>query len=163
MDYWQRLQALKLYSIQRRFERYKIIYVWKIIQGIVTNPGIQINNDRGSRTGLTCKIPKHTKTFREKSFMVTGPRLFNELPKDIKEFQFPNLNEENHHEAVEAFKGKLDKFLTTIPDEPNLSGEYSKRITGINTLGQKTNSHMFLRSFCLLMKPSVLQANQKAV
>ena len=138
LDYWSRLKALKLYSIQRRFERYKIIYVWKIRQGFVLNPGIQFNEDEGSRSGLTCRIPKHTMTLREKSFMITGPRLFNQLPKDIKEF--PNYHEDNQHQAISAFKKKLDKFLETIPDEPNLSGEYSKRIQGVNILGQKTNS-----------------------
>ena len=38
MDYWSRLQALKLYSQQRRRERYVIIYVWKILEEIVPSP-----------------------------------------------------------------------------------------------------------------------------
>ena len=37
MDYWTRLRELNLYSLQRRRERYIIIYVWKIIQGLVPN------------------------------------------------------------------------------------------------------------------------------
>jgi len=37
-DYWQRLKHLNLYSIQRRFERYSVIYVWKILHGLVHNP-----------------------------------------------------------------------------------------------------------------------------
>ena len=31
-NYWERLHELKLYSLQRRRERYIIIYVWKITQ-----------------------------------------------------------------------------------------------------------------------------------
>ena len=31
MDYWERLRELNLYSLQRRRERYIIIYIWKII------------------------------------------------------------------------------------------------------------------------------------
>ena len=32
LNYWERLHELKLYSLQRRRERYIIIYVWKITQ-----------------------------------------------------------------------------------------------------------------------------------
>ena len=32
LNYWERLQELKLYSLQRRRERYIIIYIWKITQ-----------------------------------------------------------------------------------------------------------------------------------
>ena len=35
LAYSERLVSLKLYSIQRRRERYCIIYVWKIIEGSV--------------------------------------------------------------------------------------------------------------------------------
>ena len=34
---WDRLSHLKLYSLQRRRERYAIIYVWKILEGHVPN------------------------------------------------------------------------------------------------------------------------------
>ena len=30
LNYWERLHELKLYSLQRRRERYIIIYIWKI-------------------------------------------------------------------------------------------------------------------------------------
>jgi hypothetical protein len=35
-----RLKALKLYSLERRRERYTVLYMWKIIRGLVPNPGI---------------------------------------------------------------------------------------------------------------------------
>ena len=41
MSPWQRLKFFKLNSQQRRFEHYRIIYVWKIIQGLVPNPGLE--------------------------------------------------------------------------------------------------------------------------
>ena len=138
MDYWTRLKTLNLYSVQRRFERYKIIYVWKILQGLVVNPGIEFNDDLGSRTGLTCKIPKHTMNLREKSFMISGPRLFNSLPKEIRECPLKSV--QDSQVSVNHFKSKLDNFLKDIPDEPNLSGDYSKRMQGINNLGERTNS-----------------------
>ena len=37
LNYWERLKALSLYSLQRRRERYLIIYVWKIVQGLAPN------------------------------------------------------------------------------------------------------------------------------
>ena len=37
LDYWQRLKKLKLMSLQRRRERYSIIQVWKIYNGLAPN------------------------------------------------------------------------------------------------------------------------------
>ena len=37
INYWERLYELKLYSLLRRHERYKIIYIWKITQHMVPN------------------------------------------------------------------------------------------------------------------------------
>ena len=39
LTYWERLSKLKLYSLQRRRERYRIIYVWKILEELVPNIG----------------------------------------------------------------------------------------------------------------------------
>ena len=61
LDYWQRLQCLNLYSLQRRRERYRIIYVWKVIEGLVPNisdsasAGIQCKHN--ARLGRTCVVP----------------------------------------------------------------------------------------------------------
>ena len=33
--YWERLKLLKMNSEQRRIERYKILYTWKVLQGLV--------------------------------------------------------------------------------------------------------------------------------
>ena len=40
MDYWDRLVHLHLFSVQRRRERYMIIYIWKIIHGLVPDIGL---------------------------------------------------------------------------------------------------------------------------
>ena len=144
LDYWQRLKELRLYSIERRFERYFVIYVWKILNGLVVNPGIEVNENYCTRSGLNVKVPKFTLQLREHSFMVKGPTLFNSLPKELKEF--PNLHLNDPRAAVTAFKKKLDNHLKIFPDEPNLSQEYSKRMTGINLLGDKTNSIIRIRN-----------------
>ena len=56
LNYWDRLSALKLYSQERRMERYRIIYVWKIIEGIAPNVGIETH--MSTRHGRLCKIPQ---------------------------------------------------------------------------------------------------------
>ena len=43
-SYADRLSMLKLYSLQRRRDRYTIIYVWKILESIVPNLNIPICN-----------------------------------------------------------------------------------------------------------------------
>ena len=47
--YWDKLQYLRLFSQERRRERYQIIFIWKISQGLVS--GYQIPFSQNSRTG----------------------------------------------------------------------------------------------------------------
>ena len=35
LDYWERLQSLRMYSQERRRESYQIIFIWKLSQGLV--------------------------------------------------------------------------------------------------------------------------------
>ena len=51
---------------------------------------------------------------RNQSFQVAGPRLFNCLPKYLR-------NTKNC--SIEEFKEKLDAFLTRVPDEPKVNFE----------------------------------------
>ena len=54
-NHWERLKMIKLSSIERRHERYKITYIWKVVNGLCPNFGLdweyQCNN------GLMIKIP----------------------------------------------------------------------------------------------------------
>ena len=43
-DYWQRLKELKTYSLERRRERYLILFMYKIITKIYPNPGFDLSN-----------------------------------------------------------------------------------------------------------------------
>ena len=45
LPYWDQLKELKLYFLERRRERYMIIYVWRIIEGQVPNT---CTTERGS-------------------------------------------------------------------------------------------------------------------
>jgi len=53
LNYWDRLSTLKMYSQERRTERYQIIYTWKILEGTVPNVGI-----KSTRQGRLCKVPQ---------------------------------------------------------------------------------------------------------
>ena len=35
LNYWEKLKELKLYSQERRRERYQICFIWKLSQGLV--------------------------------------------------------------------------------------------------------------------------------
>ena len=121
-SYWTRLKILKMNSEQRRLERYRIIYTWKILEGLVPNCGIETvnifdpNETESDRRGRRCIVPK-IKTFavaqRQQSFQVGGPKLFNSLPANIR-----NMTKC----TVDEFKMKLDQFLTKLPDEPKIGG-----------------------------------------
>ena len=116
LSYWERLAKIKLNSQQRRIERYQIIYVWKTLEKLVPDTNIKLSNDESSRVGRMCKVPalkpKERKK-REESFQTAGPKLFNCLPKSIR-----NLK----RIGVEEFKEQLDQFLSTVPDEPKIGG-----------------------------------------
>ena len=116
MNYWERLKELRMNSQQRRYERYRIIYMWKVLEGLVPNPGvIQCDSGRGGRQ---CKVPPLSKTapkriqsLRETSFQVHGARLFNCLPEKVRN---------KTKCSIEDFKETLDLFLTQITDEPKI-------------------------------------------
>ena len=116
LNYWERLQKLKIYSQERRMERYRVIYIWKILEGISPNCGIQ--ETHSDRRGREVQVPKvkgngRFQTIREGTFQIHGAKLFNSLPKSVR-----NIS----RTSVDEFKVALDKFLQTIPDEPKLPG-----------------------------------------
>ena len=56
LSYNERLKALKLYSLQRRRERYCIIYVWEVLEGLVLNFSDPIIATLSDRRGRSCTI-----------------------------------------------------------------------------------------------------------
>ena len=115
-DYWTRLKSLCMLSQQRRLERYRIIYTWKILEELAPNCGLTVQPS--GRRGREFKVPllrgkPSIKTLRSQSFQVNGPQLFNSLPVNIR-----NLTKV----SVGEYKEKLDKFLMKIPDEPKVDG-----------------------------------------
>ena len=118
-DYAQRLRKLRMYSIQRRNERFKIIYLYKIKEKLVPN----ISKEHGlifrtsGRRGCICDIPHfppggRARKARDSSFALTASDLWNSLPKCVR-----NITGKD----VMFFKNKLDKALAFYPDIPRCS------------------------------------------
>ena len=111
-SYWQRLKILKMNSEERRMERYRIIYTWKVLEGLVPNCGIE-KIQTGENSNRRCRIPSGKSKQRAQSFQVGGPKLFNSMPANIRDTSNCSLDD---------FKEKLDRYLTNIPDEPKIGG-----------------------------------------
>ena len=111
LDYSDRLVYLKLHSLQRRRERYCIIYVWKIIEGLVPNFSNPIVCSYSDRRGRSC-IVSHVHvgrlgTLAFNSFRWRAIRLFNAMPSHIRCISSC---------SVLSFKCKLDLYLRNIVD-----------------------------------------------
>ena len=123
-----------MYSQERRMERYRIIYVWKIIEGHVPNCGIDLAQEN-ARLGRKCQIPKlkpngrrAIQTLREHSLQINGARLFNCMPKKLREAKF----------CQEEFKYELDQYLSTIPDQPRIGKLIPEAVCRVS--GKQSNS-----------------------
>ena len=133
-DYWTQLKKLHLYSLERRRERYIIIYIWRILEHQVPDltSGEIYSINEGGRLGrkssfpsISNSAPPEIKKIRYASLSSRGPQLFNILPAELR-----NLN----NCSVEIFKRALDRFLTNIPDEPLIPGYTAMRRADSNSL-----------------------------
>ena len=115
--YDERLKLLNLYSVQRRRDRYQIIYLWKIIEGLVPNLSTPITCTYSERRGRSCVV-SHVNmgrlgTLSYNSFRWRSIRMFNKLPKYVRIVSSC---------SVDKFKSQLDKHLRNIVDLPCQSG-----------------------------------------
>ena len=115
MNYYERLKELNLMSLQRRRERYVLIYLFKILHHTVPND-VGIIFYENHRLGIKSRIPP-LPPFRaqlsafDHSFCVNGPKLWNLLPKSI-----------NNISSFFLFKQELDKFIARYPEHPLVNG-----------------------------------------
>ena len=119
LDYWERMAEFKLYSQERRRERYAIIFIWKCAVGLVD--GYRLDFTNSARRGRLCEVrhvnknaPAQVRRVSESSLAVKGARCFNLLPREVRDMSLPNSN------SVVPFKTKLDHFLSSIPDQPTV-------------------------------------------
>ena len=119
-----------MFSIQRRHERYRVIYVWKILENLVPNPGITVTHSRETRLGrrVGAANQRGVSNFTESTFQVQASKLYNSLPKDLH-----NLTKCE----VGDFKAQLDASLSTLYDEPPSPGHIPR---GLTLAGLSSNS-----------------------
>ena len=111
LNYRERLAKLRMYSQERRRDRYMIIFIWKISMGLVDGYALEFMGE-GARRGKECLVaevvrnsPACVRRARENSLSVKGARMFNLLPAELR-----NL----HSDKVQHFKSHfLKKFLTS--------------------------------------------------
>ena len=122
LNYWECLLQYQLYSLQRRRERYMIIYIWKIFEGHVPNVNNKILANYTIRFGRKCQICPNNK--HKSKITSIGVSLFNRMPKHIRDISGTK---------IDSFKKALDKFLRQVPDEPHVSG-HPQRQSNSNSL-----------------------------
>ena len=79
-----------------------------------------MNTLHSPRRGRLVEVPPYKKNApaavrkaREASLSVKGARLFNVLPRDLRD---------TNTGTVDQFKARLDDWLATIPDQPTIEG-----------------------------------------
>ena len=91
-DYMDRLLHLRLYSQERRRERYQIIFLWKISQGLVQGYNIEFkNNDRRGKMAVPHPVPRHAcaavRRARESSLGIKNIQLFTSLDQNTERYK----------------------------------------------------------------------------
>ena len=71
-DYIERLSSLKMYSQERRRERYQLIFIWKISQGLVQGYSLEFSNsERRGRMVVPHPAQRHATQSRA-SFLLSN-------------------------------------------------------------------------------------------
>ena len=114
-----------MYSQERRRERYQIIFIWKLSQGLVK--GYNLPFQQNERRGLLVTVPPMAanspaavRKAREASLQIKGARLFNLIPRDLRDMTGV---------TVDTFKAGLDGWLSTLPDQPTSPGRQRAAIS----------------------------------
>ena len=100
------------FSRERTRERYFITFVWEIAEQRILGYDLTFSTDQKGRNCLVEKVDpdltKDERKTREKSLNVKGAKLFNMLPRDLRNF----------NGDTDDFVSSLDSYLMDIPDNP---------------------------------------------
>ena len=116
-DSWEMLTKLRLMSLQRRRERFIIIWMFRCRLGDVPNDfGVEFHP--AGRLGIKAVVPPlsgkssgRAQVKYDESFAVIGPKLWNVLPVDLSVMNNPR-----------AFKRVLTEWCLKRPDRPPVAG-----------------------------------------
>ena len=126
LNYWEKLLFLRVYSQERRRERYQMLFIWKISQGLVLGYDIPFHyNNRTGRWAVPATIPRQgvsssVRQAKQSSLRVKGAQLFNLLPAVLRSA---------NHGDVLMWKNNLDHYLCNVPDQPTSHGLVRAAIT----------------------------------
>ena len=105
--------------MERRNERYRALYIYKMLHGYVPDIGLVKKETRDFTRAGSSLLPISFKassaameTKLQNSVLHHGVKIFNSLPQYIRDIP-ADLTE---------FKKELDKFLNTVPDQPAVPG-----------------------------------------
>ena len=114
-----------MYSQERRRERYQLIFIWKLSQGLVG--GYSLPFQYSERRGATVLVPPmaigcpaSVRKAKEASLQVKGARLYNLLPKELRDMKGVSVN---------TFKTGLDSWLSAFPDQPTIPSRQRAALT----------------------------------
>ena len=117
LHYYDRLRALNLMSLQRRRERYSILMIYKIINGLAPND-LNLQFTHSERRGIKVKIPPLPRDAKAKyisqfdnSFRVRAAKLWNTIPAKL-----------TTKPSFMSFKNSLTSYLISLPDRPPIQG-----------------------------------------
>ena len=116
LNYWERLQAMNLYSQERGKERHMIAFFWKISQNMVKGYSVSFStSERRGRTVIPYQVDQRElfalRGARESSLSVKGARIFNLLSVTVR-----NIDSDN----IENFKSELETFFSLVPNQPTI-------------------------------------------
>ena len=112
----ERLRRFGLMSQERRVERYKMLYLRKMLIGKV--PDLRVRVCKESRSGPILELNRsqkgsdHVKVLRDRTLLVEGVCLYNVVPRRIREYNGSYL----------GFKNCVDRWIGEIPDCPRERG-----------------------------------------
>ena len=124
-----------------RRQRYEILYIFKTLKHQVPNVGLKWKFfPRRGRELIPPPVRKNSKqsavTMRRNSFRGNAAYLFNSLPVNLR-----NLDIET---PMPTIKRILDRYLSTVTDEPMLNG-----CTRSNDAATNSIYHQMVRRFSL--------------
>ena len=104
-------------SLQRRWERFIVIIMWKLFYDIVRND-LNIRFQDSGWNGIKAVLPSYPRGCRsavatqfDASFAYGGPKLWNVLPSYFRAIR-----------ELDEFKRKLTGFVLLLPDRPLIPG-----------------------------------------
>ena len=144
LNYHERLKKLKMYSLERRRDRYLIIYGWQQIEKIKENvlklelsgrnSNRRIKQRQASNYGAEKeRILPSIKTKIHHCPARKIERAFNCMPRELRDVTGVK---------TETFKKYLDKWLSEIPDQPRGGGYAGQVAANSNSIQDQCQTNM---------------------